>query len=422
MNPHLERALLLFQQGRHDLAEAELRQALGNSPDNPYGHALLALCLAQREQFPEATAAAQHAVELAPDFSFAHYALARVYLRRNREAEALVAAQEAVRLDPQDADYFALVAEIHLNERRWPAALEAAETGLQFDAEHVGCANLQAVALVKLGRKAEAGRTIDAALARHPENSLTHANQGWTLLERGEPRRALEHFREALRLDPDNEWARRGIVEALKARNVLYALMLRYFLAMARLRDRAQWGILLGAYLGNILLGQLASAYPDLAPWILPLRVLYAVFALMTWVASPLFNLTLRMNRFGRLALSPEETQASNWLAGCLVLVLLSLAGCLVYGLNSLWLLGALVSGFLILPLTGIFRCAVGWPRVTMAIYTASAAVVGLVALVLFALGRDYLDWAETLLGIFALATLGSGWVVNFLLMQKIRR
>ena len=421
MNPHLERALLLFQQDRYDLAEAELRQALVGSPEDPYGHALLALCLAQREQFKEATAAAQHAVELAPAFSFAHYALARVYLLRNREAEALPVAQEAVRLDPQDPDYFALVAEIHLHERRWPAALAAAETGLQFDAEHVACANLRAVALVKLGRKAEAGQAIDAALARNPDNSLTHANQGWTLLERGEPRPALEHFRESLRLDPDNEWARRGIVEALKARNVLYALMLRYFLAMSRLRDRAQWAILVGAYVGNLLLGQLARSHPTLAPWILPLRILYLVFALMTWVASPFFNLALRMNRFGRLALSAEETLASNWLAVCVVALLLSLAGCLVYGRDSLWLLVALVAGFLILPLTGIFRCAAGWPRVTMAIYTAVVAVVGLCDLLLFSLGRNYLDAAETLLGIFALATLGSGWVVNFLLFQKVR-
>ncbi len=212
MNPNLERALLLFQQSRHELAENELRQALASEPDDAYAHALLALCLSEREKFDEATSEARQAIQLAPDFPFAHYAHAHVLYDRNRYPEALAAIQEAIRLDSTDADYFSLLASIHFHERRWSGALQAAEQGLQFDPEHIGCTNLRAMAMVKLGRKAEAGATIDAALAKNPDNAITHANQGWTLLEKGEPKKALEHFRESLRLDPTNEWARHGIV------------------------------------------------------------------------------------------------------------------------------------------------------------------------------------------------------------------
>src|SRR5438876_7808655 len=127
--------------------------------------------------------------------------------------------------------------------------------------------------MVKLGRKAEAGTTIDAALARNPDSAVTHANQGWTLLEKGEPKKALEHFREALRLDPENEWARHGIVEALKARNVIYGLMLRHFLWMSKLSPAAQWGVILGGYFLNRMLGTAAKTSPDLAPWLLPIRI-----------------------------------------------------------------------------------------------------------------------------------------------------
>ena len=246
MSPQLERGLLLFMQSRYELAEAELRQALANEPREAYGHAMLGLCLAKREQFKEATEEAEQAVHLAPDFAFAHYALADILHDRNHHAEALTAINEALRLDSADADYFALLSAIHLDEKHWKEGLQAAEQGLQLDSEHVGCNNLRAIALVKLGRKSEAGATIDAALARNPDNAVTHANQGWTLLERGEPKKALEHFREALRLDPDNDWARQGIVEALKARNVIYAVMLKYFLWMSRLSGRVQWAIILG--------------------------------------------------------------------------------------------------------------------------------------------------------------------------------
>ena len=254
MNPHLERALLLFQQSRHELAEAELRQALADDPHQPYAHALLGLCLAHREQFDAATEEVRQAIHLAPDFPFAHYAHAHVMFDRNRLPEALGAINEAIRLNPEDADQYALLANIHLRETRWREALEAAEQGLQFDPEHVGCTNLRAIAMVKLGRKAEAGRTIDSALAKNPDNSLTHANQGWTLLEQGRPKQAAEHFREALRLDPQNEWARHGIIEALKAKNFIYAVMLKYFLWMGKFSQGKQWGILLAGYFGNRIL------------------------------------------------------------------------------------------------------------------------------------------------------------------------
>src|SRR5947199_251490 len=83
------------------------------------------------------------------------------------------------------------------------------------------------------------------AIGLSPEDADSHANQGWTLLHASEPRRAMEHFREALRLEPNHQWARAGIVEALKARVFLYRWLLAYFLWMARLSGRAQWGILL---------------------------------------------------------------------------------------------------------------------------------------------------------------------------------
>ena len=297
MNQHLERALLLYQQSRHDLAETELRQALAAEPQDAYAHALLGLCLAHRESFQEATDEVRQAIHLAPDFSFAHFAHARVLYDRNRFAEALPAINEAIRLEPENADQFALLSNIQLQERRWRDALSAAEHGLQFDPEHVGCTNLRAMAMVKLGRRAEAGKTIDAALSKSPDNSLTHANQGWTLLEKGDPKKAAEHFREALRLNPQNEWARQGIVEALKARHFIYAWMLKYFLWMARFSRRGQWGIVLGGYFGYRILGAIASNNPGLAPWVLPLQILYIAFALMTWLAYPFFNLLLRLNK-----------------------------------------------------------------------------------------------------------------------------
>lgn len=424
--PQLQRALLLIEQGRHELAIPELRGALATDPDAALPHALLAVCLADGEQFAEAQDEAQRAIALAPDLPFAHYALAHVLHDRHDFKPALDAVREAIRLEPEDADFHALESQIHLANYRWAEALASAERGLQLDAQHVACTNLRAVALVKLGRKAEAGATIESALARDPDNSFTHANQGWTLLEQNQPAKALEHFRESLRLDPGNEWARQGIIESLKARHFTYSLMLRYFLWMAKLTPQVQFGILIGGWFGNRLLGQLARSNPDLAPWVLPVRVLYIAFALLTWTADPLFNLLLRLNKFGRLALSEEQTRAANWVGACVALALASLGMCFAAGFESPYVIGALVFGALLIPLSATFKCASGWPRRMMTVYTVLMATAGILSMALDFVPADGPPTLNALgnaaFGIFLLGVIGSGWVANALLLARPRR
>jgi tetratricopeptide (TPR) repeat protein len=419
MNQHLERALLLYQQSRHDLAEAELRQALAADPQDGYAHALLGLCLAHRESFEDATDEVQQAIHLAPDFPFAHFARAHVLYDRNRFAEALPAINEAIRLEPENADQYALLSNIHLQERHWQNALNAAGQGLQFDPEHVGCTNLRAMAMVKLGRRAEAGKTIDTALSKSPDNSLTHANQGWMSLEKGDPKKAAEHFREALRLNPQNEWARQGIIEALKARNFIYAWMLKYFLWMGKFSRRGQWGIVLGGYFGYRILGAIASNNPGLAPWILPLQILYIAFALMTWLAYPFFNLLLRLNKFGRLVLSREQTVATNWFGVCLLLALAGLVACFIKGFTAPWISVALVFGFLLLPVSAVFKCQTGWPRNIMAVFTIILALLGSGAIVTRFANDGPSDAANGLIGVFVLGIIASTWIAILLVAQR---
>ncbi len=87
-DPHLRRALLLAQQGRHELAEQELRHALAGNPNQATTRSLLALCLVKRKEFQEATDEAQQAIHLAPYVPFSHHALAVVWYERNRLGEA----------------------------------------------------------------------------------------------------------------------------------------------------------------------------------------------------------------------------------------------------------------------------------------------------------------------------------------------
>ena len=111
-----------------------------------------------------------------------------------------------------------------------------------------------------------------------------------------------------------------------------------------------------------------------------------------------------------------------------MLLSLSALAGCFVQGFDSPFLLGALVFGLLVLPLAGTFKCEAGWPRKSMAIYTGVMAVAGTGALLLL-FSSAYLrhdpklpSGAMGLLGVFALGAIGSGWVANVLISQRLKR
>ncbi len=425
--PHLQRALVLQSQGRHDLAEKELRQQLAGEPTDGFTHAVLAISLVELERLDEAERAAREAIGHAPDSAFSHYAMARVLSVRNRDDEAAAAIREAIRLEPDDADYHGMLAAIEFDRRRWQPALDAAEMGLQFDPEHVTCNNLRAMALVKLGRKAEAGATIDSTLSRDPDNAVSHANKGWTLLEQGKRKEAMGHFRESLRLDPASDWARGGLVEAIKAGNPLYALMLKYFLWVAKLSDRARWGILIGGYIGNRMLGEASRSNPAWSPWIDPIRVLYITFALLTWLAYPLFNLMLFFHPQGRHALSKDQREQASWIGLLLGLALAAVAVWFFLGKQSIFLLAALVVALLSIPTMAVFGCARGWPRLTMVAITLALAAAGLFAVFVILLmdpsPRSPMGASAKLaLGFFFIGLFATQFLANWLVGQRPRR
>lgn len=425
MNPHIQRAQILFQQHRPDQAEESLRRALGEEPHSAYAHSLLALALAAQKKYAEAEAEAGQAIGLAPDYDFAHYARASVLEDRNKLAEAEAAIRQAVALDPSDADYHAMLAGILLQREDKEGALAAAEEALRFDPEHIGANNLRAMALTQLGRREEAGLSIEGTLVQNPDNALTHANRAWTLLHQGKHKEALPHFREALRLDPTNEWARAGCVEALKAGNPLYALMLRYFLWTSRLSSNARWGLLIGLWFGNRVLHGMAKTHPEWAPWIMPITALYLTFVLTTWLAHPLFNLVLRLSSYGRHLLSDDQRRQAHAVGVALAMALCWLIWWLFVERESDVLLAAGICAGMALPLASVFSCPEGWPRTVMTIFASILTLLCLLFMGLFGLGlfmgrNGLIAAADKVSVLLIIGIVGSTWLMLFLGSRKV--
>ena len=381
MNRHLQYAHILLGQKRWSEAEKHLRGVLAEAPARADAMALLAICQANQARHEEAVGTAREAVGLAPDAPFCHWALARTLQEAGRAKEAREAIMEAIRLDPDDADFYAVLGSACIRLRHWDEGLRAVERGLDIEPDHVQCANLRTVILVQLGRRDEARQTVDAALRREPDNAASHANKGWTLLHSGDPKKAMDHFREALRLDPDMEWARLGIIEALKARHAVYRVCLRYFLWMSRLSPRAQWGIIIGLFVGARIVRSVGHSHPGARPFTTPVLLLYALFVYMSWVSDTMFNLLLRLNPIGKYALTPTERYRANATAACLLVALVAVVSGAVLGSPAAFL-GGVMSLAYVIPVSGTMGLAPGRTRWLMGLYTAALAVVGAVSLV----------------------------------------
>ncbi|MHB8901616.1 MAG: tetratricopeptide repeat protein, partial [Thermoguttaceae bacterium] len=350
--------------------------ALAEEPNHPLAHALMAMCLSEREQFDLAAHHARQAIVAAPDTAFPHYSLAVVYVRRNQLKEAVEAIRAAIDLEPQDPDYHELLGRIHVSRHQWQEALQCAKEALACDPGHINARNLKTLALRHLGQGDAATVEMLETLAEDPDNAWTHANLAWQYLEKKDTRQAMHHFREALRIEPELEWARIGVLETLKSRNPLYRVFLRYFLWMGRLTQSGQWKVILGLWLLYVVLNQVARSVPAVAPWITPLLIVYVLFALGTWLAAPLADLALRLHRFGRLALSRRERRASNWIGGSLLAAMVSVGGGVATGHIGF----AYLAGFfllMLLPLSATLKAAWPQPQKAMLIYTGLVTLLG---------------------------------------------
>ncbi|GAB3580663.1 tetratricopeptide repeat protein [Hymenobacter daeguensis] len=392
---YLPRVQLLLSQQRHAHAAQELRRQLTHDPHDAVAHALLAVCLLEQEQLVEAQSEAELAIHLAPEYDFAFYALALIEHRQHRPKEALAAINEALALDPNDADYYHLLGQLRLQSGQWQAALQAAQTGLGLDAEHAGLHGLQARALARQGRSDEAGSAARSALSYAASSSSTQAQAGWVALETNRPKEALEHFKEALRLDPESEFAREGLVEALKARYWVYRTFMRFVYWSGTLSDGVRRGMFLGAYV-----------VVRFVPLLLPV---YLVFVFMSWFSDVIFESLLRVSAYGRLALSERQTRHSNQFLGLLAVALAALGLRLaVPALPGSGALGLVALG-LLFPLAGTWRLPAGtpaWQRSRWAGF--GLAAVGLLSVALSMLG---IDGHGPAFSVFLIGTLIYTWV-----------
>jgi len=412
-NPKLIEAFTFASNSDWPRVVAAARLAVASDPEDASAHALLALGLAHMEQGREAVEAGRRAVALAPEMAFTHYAHGWALLEYDDSRSAERAAREALRLDP-GPDEHALLAHAFSRQHRWTEALDMAERGLEVDPEHEGCANFRALALTSLGRVEEAHEALHGSLNFDPDNAYSHANRGWLLLRQAKAEEAIESFRTALRLDPAMDWARQGIIEAMKARSAVYRLILRYSFWSNSLSVRARWIIIIGLYFGSRVARGLLRQYPALWPILAPAIAGYVVFVFGSWISDPLSNLFLRLNPVGRLALSRFETRASDVVGVCVLLSFAAWGVFLFTGSSSAAMVG-LVSALLLIPIGGAVRSHGTRAWRPMAIAAALLIIFAVLTVVSVVLQRP---GSEGIVATMILAAIVWSWLANVVMTK----
>ncbi len=290
-------------------------------------------------------------IEQNPNESFAYYLLSSVKSIAREFVEAKQLIDKAIIIEPSNSEYHAYKANLFLQTKDYEDALTSANIGLQIDAENITSLNARSSALVGLGRRQEAFDTIEKSLATDPNNPDTHANLGWGLLHHGKSDDALTHFQAALKVDPMNDYAKAGMLEAMKAKFPIYRYFLQFMLWLGKMKGKNQWIFIIGSYIALRLLGTLAENNDALKPFLIPIIVLIVIFFISTWIFSPLMNLYLMTNKFGRYTLSDQQKNTSILVGLALLISLLALLVYILIKPNEGILALALFSFLMMIPL-----------------------------------------------------------------------
>ena len=215
----LQRANLLAQQGRPAEAEKCFHEAIAEQPALATAYINLAYLYAHWPgPDPQALETIDHAISLDPNQSPFFAIRAWTLGNLNRHREVMRAVEQSLALDP--ANILALNARTraYLSLHDWKLAEEHARQTLSVYPNNTNAANFLSLALSQQGKTRESEAVATDLLAQAPDNLTAHMNAGYQALQTGAHARANQHFLEALRLNPNCDPARKGLLRSINAR------------------------------------------------------------------------------------------------------------------------------------------------------------------------------------------------------------
>ena len=199
----VRRARCLSLTGEHARAQALLRAAVQDAPDDEEVRTQYARALERGGAAARAEAVLREALARAPSAGM-YDALAATLHRQGRGAEALALLKDAVARAPRDEDLLYVLGAAHERLGDADGALARMRAVLEVAPDHSAALNFLGYLLAQQGRDLdEAERRVQRALQLRPETGAYLDSLGWVYFQRGEYLRAVEALERAASLSPD---------------------------------------------------------------------------------------------------------------------------------------------------------------------------------------------------------------------------
>jgi tetratricopeptide (TPR) repeat protein len=400
------RGVQLFELGRFKEAIPLLQKAITESVYNYASKYYLALCFFNVDAYDKSSKIIDELLHDTPNEGNLFFLKAQIASRLDKIPEALNLVNQSIALDPYQADYFGFKGALLMDRKKFEPALEFVNEGLKLDPKNTACLNIRARLLTKLNRKEEAEETVEHILYDNAEDDYAHANVGWVALESGDTQKALHHFRQALQINPNMQYAREGMSTALKSKNFFYKWYLKYAFWMSNQSSKNQWIFIIGIYLVYRFGVGILQAY-DLTFLIIPLVIIYLLFVLGGWIMEPLSNTILLADSYGKYLLKDREKYSGYAFGGLTLAGLLAVGAYFALG-NELFMLWGFTFFCALLPLPGSFLREKKNARMIGLLYGIAMIFVGLLG-VFFT--DDIMLNGAVVLGMMVVYT----WVSNFI-------
>ncbi len=239
--------LHLFGRNRYIQAIPYLERALSNDPHNDFLLNVLASCQLFGKRANElALQTINMALSLNPD-NADHYATkAQIitkfqYVSDNDAKEELSLIERSLALDPELFRAHAIKADLFLKLRKYSLAEQSMRSALALRPDSTYAQGFLA-RVAKLQNKRDLSHQLTMqALSQNPDEEDLFINLGWLALGKKDHLKAAEYFREALRLNPHQDEARRGLIESLKLNFSVYRKMASVFYELSNLKHFVFW-------------------------------------------------------------------------------------------------------------------------------------------------------------------------------------
>ncbi len=412
MSAEFARAQLLRERGRHEESVATLLTHLVHQPEDP--HAFIELALNRMDmpgQMNQALDDARTATGLTPGEPFPLSLQSRILSQLERPKEALALADSALSIDPEFGHAWNSKCLALTGLSRWQGAESCARTALELDADDETASNLLAHVLRMQNRLDESDDEARRRLARDPENAFSFANAGWSALQRGKIEEAENHFKEALRIDPQMEHARDGLKQAYRARSAFFRLFLKWSFFLQRFNEGNRVAVVIGMVVGFKILRALAASLHPLL--VIPLALAYYLFVFGSWLSEGLANFLLLKDPVARLSLDRSEKIEGAAVGTLFFGGLLALVAGFVFELPPLAIAGGVMM-VTTLPASMVFTNPSPIGRVIFAGISITILALGVVATgdVMAHPGREIFEGkAGELVPLLILLPVGSTWL-----------